>query len=243
MMELRSGLSLGALTTIAAVLQLITTRWGLSGALTGGLFCGIVVVAGARVLQAEIEPAFVPVLAAAVSSTAGLLLAVVGAEVQITRMTWLAPLIAAMLAAIPALVGALRRARCPLCHAQLHGLLAFACPRCHLKVCENCWQFERGRCKLCEANQVALFPQDLAWWQERFNRQAREGRCALCLRTADWEVAHWACDGCGHSQCRLCWDDNNGQCSCCGWTVQGLPEDVGEFVAAGPRPEKTHRRG
>jgi hypothetical protein len=241
-MRMRSHLLLGALAVLAAVVQLIATRWGIAGVLAGGLLCGITVVSGAHVLQMETEPMFAPVIAAVVASLAGLLLGVEGAGVRITGMAWVAPLIAAIPATIPVVIEATRGARCPLCHTRLHSLLAFVCPRCHLKVCENCWQFERGRCHLCEANQVALFPLDLAWWQERFKRQAREGRCALCMRTTDWEVAHWPCGGCGHSQCRLCWDDNNGQCSRCGWTMPGLPEDVREFVAAGLRPAKTDRR-
>jgi hypothetical protein len=239
---MRPHLLLGALAVLAAVVQLIAMHWGTGGALIGGLLCGITIAAGERALQSEAEPIFVPVLVAAAASAVGLLLGIAGTGVRIAGMAWFAPLIAAMPAAVPALAEAVRGARCPLCHTRLRGLLAFACPRCHLKVCENCWQFERGRCRICEANQVALLPLDLAWWQERFKRQAREGRCALCMRTADWEVAHWACGGCGHNQCRLCWDDNNGQCSRCGWIVPGLPEDVSEFAAAGARPEKTHRR-
>jgi hypothetical protein len=240
---MRSHLLLGALAVLAAVMQLIAaTQWGLAGALAGGLLCGIVVAAGARLLALEVERKLLIALAAAIASLLGLLLASAGAGLRVAPWAWLSPLVAVLPAALPAAAEALRGARCSLCHARLRGLLAFSCPRCHLHVCENCWQFERGRCRLCDTNQVALFPLDLPWWQERFKRQARDGRCALCLRTADWEVAHWACGGCGHNQCRLCWDDNNGQCSRCGWVVPGLPEDVREFVASGFRPGKVHRR-
>jgi hypothetical protein len=238
---MRSYLLLGALAVLTAVVQLIATPWGAVGDLAGGLLCGIAVIAGLRVLAIEREPTFVPPLVAAVGSSLGLLLGAAGTGTRISGMAWFAPLIATLPAAGPAMAEAVRSARCPLCHARLRGLLAFACPRCHLEACENCWQFERGRCRLCESNQVALFPLDLEWWQQRFKRQARNGRCSLCLRAADWEVAHWACGGCGNGQCRLCWDDNNGQCSRCGWIVPGLPEEVTEFVAAGSRPEKTDR--
>lgn len=242
MRETQSHILLGALALLAAVVQLMATRWGTGGTLIGGLLCGMAIVAGTRVLQPGGEPRWTLVPAAAAASAVGLLLASSGTGVAMTVAVWLAPLIAAIPAAVPATAEVVRGARCPLCHARLRRLLAFACPRCHLRVCENCWEFERGRCGLCETNQVALFPLDPAWWQDRFKLQARDGRCVLCLRATDWEVAHWACGGCGHHQCRLCWDDNNGQCGRCGWVAPGLPKEVSEFVAAGVRGEKAYRR-
>jgi len=241
-MEMRSPLMLAALAILSAVVELIAARWGAVGAVAGGLLCGLTVLAGARVLANDAVPLYELLLAGCGGSLLGLTLGAAGAGMRMIGLVWFAPLAAALPALVSALVEAVRGARCPLCSARLRGLLSFGCPRCRLEVCENCWQFERGRCRLCETNQVALFPLEPAWWQARFKRQARDGRCALCLRSADWEVAHWACGDCGHSQCRLCWDDNYGQCSRCGWIVPGLPQDVSEFAAAGPRPERMRRR-
>jgi hypothetical protein len=238
-MKMQSYLLLAALAVLGAVIELIAARWGVDGAVVGGFLCGLAVLAGARALEIDVERFYVMALAACAGSLLGLVLGVAGAGMRVTGLAWLAPLAAVLPAAVPALAKIVRVA---LCGMPLRGVLSFGCPRCHLEVCDNCWQFERGRCRLCEANQAALFPLELAWWHARFKQQAREGRCALCLRTADWDVAHWACRGCGHSQCRLCWDDNNGQCSRCGWIVPDLPPDVSEFAAAGQRPERMHRQ-
>jgi hypothetical protein len=150
------------------------------------------------------------------------------------HIIWIAPLLAALPTGMTALLTAMRGRRCQLCRAPLRRLLSFCCPRCHLVACENCWQFERDRCSLCEANQVSLFPIDISWWQQRFGAQVHGGRCTLCLRTADGRVAHWACVGCGHAQCRPCWDDNNGQCSRCGWTLPHRLPEVSTHAAAAP---------
>jgi hypothetical protein len=238
MTEMRRSILLTALAILAAVAQLAATQWGLIGGLAGGLLCGITVFIGMRLLNIETDHIFLPSLIAIAASTLGLALAFAGTGNAYPLAAWFAPLLAAMPSAVPAIAIALRGARCELCHARLRGLLSFSCPRCHLVSCENCWQFERGRCRLCETNQVALFPLDREWWQQHFGSQARAGKCALCLRTADWSVAHWACVGCGHTQCRLCWDDNNGQCSRCGWIIPGLPAELHEFVAFGRSSRK-----
>jgi hypothetical protein len=241
MTQLRIGILLAPLSILAAAAQLVATRWGLVGDLAGGLLCGLLVLAGMRVFALETEHLYLPPLAAAAASLLGLGFGIIGSGISYPHGAWAAPLFAALPPGILMLTIGLRGARCQLCHSRLRGLLFFSCPRCHLVACENCWQFERGRCTLCETNQVLLFPLDSAWWQEHFGLQARGGRCTLCLRTADWNVAQWACRGCGRSQCRACWDDNNGQCSRCGWTIPDLPAQVSEFIAAEvprERPDK-----
>lgn len=242
MTEMRNNLILATLAVLSAIIQLVATRWGLVGDLAGGLLCGITILISMRLLAIETNSLYIPPLVAVLASALGLAMAIVGAGIAHPPTIWLAPLLAGLPLAIFAIAAALRTARCEICHARLRGLLSFSCPRCHLVTCENCWQFERGRCSVCETNQVALFPLDHAWWQERFGAQAREGKCALCLRTADWSVAHWPCGSCGHTQCRLCWDDNNGQCSRCGWVVPGIATELSEFAAIGFRPEKLRRQ-
>ena len=238
MTRMRIGFLLLPLGILAAAVQLVSTRWGLAGALAGGFLCGILTIAGMRALALESENVYLPPLAAAASSVLGLLLGISAAGATYPHAAWTAPLLAALVPGALALRIALRSTRCQLCSTPLRRLLSFSCPRCQLTACENCWQFERGRCHLCDANQVALFPLEISWWQDRFGSQVRGGRCALCLRAADGRIAQWACGGCGHSQCRLCWDDSNGLCSRCGWAVPDIPSEVSAYIVAGRRPEK-----
>lgn len=164
-----------------------------------------------------------------------------GAEVATPQTAWMAPLLAALPTGMTALVTSMRGRRCQLCRTPVRRLLSFCCPRCHLIACENCWQFERDRCCLCEANQIPLFPIDVSWWQQCFGTQVHGGRCTLCLRGADGRVAQWACAGCGHGQCRSCWDDNNGKCSRCGWMISDLPPEVSGKVDTRAHPQITGR--
>lgn len=232
MTKLQTNVLLAALGVLAAAAQLIATRYGITGDLVGGLLCSVIILAGMRLLALETEHMYLPPLVAAVASLFGLGFGIAGSGVNYSPIVWLTPVLAALPSGVLALRISLRGAKCQLCLIRLRGLLSFSCPRCHLIACENCWQFERGRCSLCEANQVALFPFDLSWWQERFGSQTRGSRCAFCLSTADWNEAQWACRDCGHSQCSSCWDDNNGRCSRCGWTIPGLSAEVSEFVNA-----------
>lgn len=233
MTQMRNYVLLAALGILAATVQLVATRWGFAGDLVGGLLSGVLVLVGIRVLALEIEKTYLPPIVAAVASLSGIAFTMAGSDVTTPHIAWMAPLLAALPTGMTALINAMRGRRCQLCRTPLRRLLSFYCPRCHLVACENCWQFERDRCSLCEANQVPLFPIDISWWQQRFGAQVQGGRCALCLRAADGRVAHWACVGCGHTQCRSCWDDNNGQCSRCGWALPHLPPEVSTHAAAG----------
>ncbi|MCU1224435.1 MAG: hypothetical protein JWQ42_2528 [Edaphobacter sp.] len=241
MTRLRTNALLAALGIPAAAAQLVATRWGLAGNIVGGFLCGVLVLAGMRVLALEIENIYLPPLVAAVASLLGLVFGVAGSDVVYPPTAWIAPLLATLpLGAVT--LGIVRRGkRCQLCRVRLRGLLFFSCPRCQLVACENCWQFERDRCSLCEANQISLLPVDIPWWRQRFGSQVYGGRCALCLRNEDGRIAHWACAACGHGHCRSCWDDNNGQCSRCGWTVPDLGADTGVNAAIGARREKISR--
>jgi hypothetical protein len=239
--KLRNHVLLVALGILAATAQLVAMRWGLAGALIGGILCGVLVLTGMRVFALEIENIYLPSLVAAASALPGVAFAMTGSDIAGSRIVWVAPLLAALPTGMAALVTGLRGKKCQLCRTPLRGLLSFSCPRCHLVACENCWQFERDRCRLCEANQIPAFPVDISWWQQRFGAQAHGGRCALCLRSADGRVAQWACAGCGYSQCRPCWDDNNGQCSRCGWTIPDLPADGSMYDAAAARLDKISR--
>lgn len=232
MTQMRNYVLLAALGILAAIAQLVATRWGLVGDLAGALLSGLLVLVGTRVLVLEIEKFYLLPIVAAVASSCGLGFAIAGSDVATPHIAWMAPLLAALPAGMTALATGMRGRRCQLCRMPLRRLLSFSCPRCHLVICENCWQFERDRCRLCEANQIPLFPIDISWWQQCFGSQLHGGRCTLCFRAADGRVAQWACIGCGHGQCRSCWDDNNGQCSRCGWMIASSSE-ADTHIAAG----------
>lgn len=234
MTRMRHYVLLAALGILAAIAQLVPTRWGLVGDLAGGLLAGVLVLIGTRVLALEIEKTYLLPTVAAVASLSGVTFAMTASDVATPHLAWTAPLLAALPTGITALADGVRGRRCQLCRTPLRRLLSFSCPRCHLVACENCWQFERDRCCLCEANQIPLFPLDISWWQQRFGAQVRGGRCTLCLRAADGRVAQWACVGCGHAQCRPCWDENNGQCSRCGWILPHLPDEASAHGVAMP---------
>ncbi len=241
MTQLRTNIPLVALGILAATAQLVAARWGVIADLAGGCFCGVILLAGMRVLALETKRLYMPPIVAAAASLLGLALAETGSGVVYPPAVWTAPVFAALLSGAPALGIVTRGARCQHCRARLRHLLSFSCPRCHLIACENCWQFERDRCSLCDTNHVPLFPLDFSWWQEHFGSQVQIGRCVLCLRAPDWSVAHWACGSCGHGQCRSCWDDSNGQCSRCGWNIPDLPATVNEHVAVETSPSKLKR--
>lgn len=218
----RSIVFSAALCVLAAVAQVLAMQWGLIGDLAGGLLAGGISLTGMRMLALETKHLYLPLLVAVAASSLGIVLGLLGGGFSYSPAFWIAPLLAALPPAV-LLLDAIRRGEtCDICHAPVRRLLSFSCPRCHLVACENCWQFERNRCHLCETNQIPLFPLDFSWWQDRFGTQVHGSRCALCLRTADWSMAHWACGGCGHPHCRSCWDDNDGRCSRCGWTIPEL---------------------
>lgn len=235
MTRMRNCVLLAALGILAAIVQLVATRWGLASDLVGGFLSGVFVLMSIRVLAIEVEKKILPPIVASVASLSGLTIAMVGSDLAPSHIAWMAPLLAALPTSLIALTNA-RGRKCQLCRMPLRSLLSFSCSRCHLIACENCWQFERDRCRLCEVNQIPLFPIDISWWQDCFGFQVHDGRCALCLHVADGRVAQWACAGCGHGQCRLCWDDNNGQCSRCGWMIPHLPQKTSVHVAAEAHP-------
>src|SRR5579862_5139076 len=223
LMTARTFMLFAALSVLAAIEQLLAVRWGIFGASAGSLLCGGIVLIGWRAFAPEIDHDYLLPLFAVAASLLGLWSAIAGTAMSYTPLIWLLAVIAALPTGIHVLWIRMRASRCHLCHASLRRLLSFSCPRCALIACENCWEFERGRCHLCAANQVPLFPIDPAWWHKRFGRQVYDGKCALCLQAPESRVAHWACPACGHTQCRLCWDDNNGQCSRCAWSIASVP--------------------
>ncbi len=223
MTELRKHVLLISLGLLAAALQLVAIRWHVEGCFVGALLAGTLIYLGERILSLQVISIGLSPLVAGFASLLGLGSGLAGSETALPHVVWLAPVLAILPAGSPALFAAVRSDRCQICRKSVRLLLSFSCPRCHMLSCENCWEFEKDRCRLCETNQILLLPIEGEWWQERLGPQVRGGRCLLCLHLADGRVSQWACRACGHSHCRSCWDDLNGQCSRCRWTIPELP--------------------
>lgn len=224
---------LAALGLLAAIGQVVGLNWGPAGEVAGSVFAGTITLLGWRLFAPEFHKVYLLPIAAIAASLVGMLLGVAGSTLDPAQARWAIAFLAALPTGLPVLWLRVRGPRCHFCRHALRRILSFSCPRCDLIACEHCWDFDRGRCHLCAANQALLFPVDSAWWERRFGSQVYEGRCALCLRTPDWKVSHWACPSCGHTHCRSCWDDNNGQCSRCAWSFASTPANAAEYPAAG----------
>jgi hypothetical protein len=121
----------------------------------------------------------------------------------------------------------IRRKRCALCNRRLSlSAITFHCPRCALEVCEeSCWSFEHRRCQLCVEHRVPLLSAQKQWWDRALGPAALQGRCQVCM--ASFEQAELrSCGRCRRPQCRDCWDNLNGECARCSWTVPDLPESL-----------------
>jgi hypothetical protein len=216
---------------ITAMAQLIVSRWGLAPALMSAFGAGVIVEATRRLSGFSLQSPFAAPAISAAGSMVGLAMYLVGSDDHLNPALWTAPVVAAFPSACLAAVNALRSPRCQLCRQSTRRLLSFMCPRCQLLTCENCWIFETCRCRLCEENQIALFPQDAEWWGAQLGPQLHVGKCNLCLRSAKDVSVLRSCPNCHHGQCQMCWDHNNGCCGRCNWTMSGLPQQVMEHVA------------
>lgn len=145
-------------------------------------------------------------------------------------MIWWAPASAAAVAALWWIVSNGLGNLCHLCNRWLRrSVVAFECPRCGFQVCEQCWEFEHLRCRLCQQNLVPIFPSDGRWWDRCLGARVNYGRCQICLTTSD-QADLRSCGRCGRTQCRPCWDYANGQCSRCSWIVDDLPARLRPYM-------------
>ena len=227
-------ITLIAIGFVVATGQLVAAHGGLALTLVAGFAAGILVETGTRLFGLSFDRRkSLPAVLAGLASLVGLVIFVAGSTGDLEPAAWIAPLLAAVLPGMIALVESLRAARCRLCRRSAGRFLSFVCPRCHLLICEYCWGFESCRCRLCEENHIALFPQESEWWLEHLGAQIHVGKCSLCLQTGSTQVTLRACPQCRHTQCQQCWDDNNGRCSRCAWVMGGLPSEVMDHVALG----------
>ncbi|HEX3437320.1 MAG TPA: hypothetical protein VHT24_11180 [Pseudacidobacterium sp.] len=167
------------------------------------------------------------------SLTAALLaaLGVVVAIHQVSAEWWILPFVLFAVISGTSILSNMTKHRCALCHRRLgpHAI-TFGCPRCGLEVCDDsCWSFEHRRCRMCEENHVPILPSQSQWWDRYLGPRVQQGRCQLCMASPEQSDLR----GCGHChrpQCRDCWDQNNGECSRCGWVMPNLPEPLKTFA-------------
>jgi hypothetical protein len=158
--------------------------------------------------------------------------AIVQAGVSDSGWRWFAPAIAFAAAIVTATLRIRDRARCSLCNRRLKlQTVTFRCPRCSMLVCdERCWDFDHRRCVMCLENRVPVLPIQDSWWSRIAGPRATNGRCQVCLATAE-QADLRACGKCRRLQCRDCWDFTNGECTRCAATLSELPVSLREMVA------------
>lgn len=150
---------------------------------------------------------------------------------------WWAPAAAAGVAALWWFMSSGLGKRCHLCNRWLRrSVVSFECPRCEFVVCEQCWEFDHLRCRLCEQNHVPAFSPDGRWWDQHLGARVGYGRCQICLTTSD-QADLRSCGRCGRPQCRACWDSANGQCSRCHWIMDDLPMALRPYMLKTPNAE------
>lgn len=145
---------------------------------------------------------------------------------------WFCPVVALAGSSATAAVLLRSRARCNLCNRRLGTqAVVFHCPRCTMDVCdETCWSFEHRRCQLCLEQRVPVLSASEGWWTRVTGPRARHGRCQICLGSPE-KVDLRACPNCRRTQCRDCWDFNNGECSRCATPLPELPASLTMAVA------------
>jgi hypothetical protein len=169
-----------------------------------------------------------------VSLTAMLLLAlgILASIRTVSMLLWCMSIVLFAIASITYVFIKITRRRCKLCNQRLgpHAI-TFNCPRCGLEVCdEHCWKFEQRRCRMCEENHVPALPAQNQWWDRQLGPRILNGRCQICMASPE-QADLRNCGHCRRPQCRDCWDQANGECSRCGWTMPGLPQSL-KAVAA-----------
>ena len=220
------GLAIGA---FMAVVQLLSALISPEAAVGGGFAVGLLAVGVAKFFHAEFENRWAIVLVALLGSVAGVGLALAAGVSGPPWMLALAPPLAMVAAGALQLGKGGGGRRCGLCERRVSGP-RFDCPRCGLLVGEQCcWVHERLRCRLCEQNEVPVFPADGRWWDRNFGPRLDRGRCQITMEDAQTADLR-GCPRCGRPQSRMAWDLHNGECARCGWVVEDLPERLAPYM-------------
>jgi hypothetical protein len=151
---------------------------------------------------------------------------------HVSTSLWCTPIALFAITAIASSIIKATGRRCMLCRSRLRPhAITFNCPRCGFEVCdESCWSFDHRRCRMCEENHVPVLPAQSQWWIRQLGPKASHGRCQICMASPEQADLH-NCGHCRRPQCRDCWDQTNGECSRCGWTMPDLPQSL-KAVAA-----------
>jgi hypothetical protein len=196
-----------------------------------GLLIGVLGTFTARFFSLLERPAWLlPVLLGG-CSLFGLGIAFI--EHPLHPLAWLAIPLAMLASTVIIVLQTMSRRRCGLCNRRLSPTdLTFTCPRCALIVCdETCWSFEHRRCQLCVEHRVPLLSAQKQWWDRVLGPAANHGRCQVCMVSFEQsDLRH--CGRCRRLQCHDCWDNLNGECIRCGWTVPDLPESLRRIASS-----------
>lgn len=227
-MNARSIATLAAAVFVMTLGQFFGALGNIWIALTVALLLPLVTLGLGRFFEAEWG---VPVKAGAPAGSSALgILFLVMAQGNADILFWCCPFLALLVSGTMLWMQSRNARRCGLCNRTLSGKVALGCPRCGLEVCDQtCWDFDKLRCRLCVQNHVPVLPPDGRWWDQNFGPATQFGRCQLCQTTAQ-EAELRNCPNCGRPQCRDCWDDANGVCTRCNWTVRGLPETLQVYM-------------
>lgn len=213
------------------VLQLVAAMFHPIAAIACAVGIGCLSLVLVRYFRQEFEQWWSSVGLVTIASLFGVLTRYFGNPQTVSWVLWLAPVVACSTAEVLILGKGSRSRRCALCRKRTSAGGSFKCPRCSLRVCEDCWNFQSYRCRLCEQNKVPIFGSEAVWWNKQFDLPVPSGRCRLCLAPAA-ETELRACGGCGRLQCRGCWDYTNGRCAHCNWIVADLPPQLRQLHAA-----------
>jgi len=233
-MNQRIVLTFAACVFAAAVFQFFAGLGGAVFAAFAGLPAALLCWGLQRFFEVELENPWLAVAPPVVGCAVGVLILSLG--VKHDPVYWFAPVLAGVQMAL--IVWWLQRdaRRCSLCEARVAGVITFDCPRCHQSICENCWNHDKLRCRLCVQNAVPLFPDSKQWWDRNVGLTTKQGRCQVCQ--ADWEQAELrACRKCGRPQCLECWDDANGVCARCHGHASDLPAGLAQLM-----PEESKKK-
>lgn len=226
----RTALILGYVCLLA-FLQLLATLTGLPASLLCAFVIGSVGIFGIRFFHLGDLPAFVMPILLITASLLGTATAWMTGQVQST--SFFSVLLTIVACSVTMLLQTMHERRCLLCKRRLlPRALSFTCPRCGLSVCEeHCWTFEYRRCQLCVEQRVSLLPVANDWWNRALGPVATYGRCQVCMTSTETcSVRH--CGQCRRLQCHDCWDNLNGECVRCGWTMPNLPDSLKFIVTA-----------
>lgn len=214
------------LLTVVQLLTALVSPWAAIG---GGVLVAILLPLFLRFFSVELDNLWGAPLVALLASAAGVLAAAIANSGPDSVYLAFAPPAAMLVTAAWAVMKGGGR-RCGLCDRGLKGV-AFECPRCGLSVGEQCcWVHQRLRCRLCEQNQVPVFPADKRWWDQNFGPRVQQGQCQVTLETAD-QVDLRGCPRCARLQSVEAWDLSNGECARCNWVVEDIPDRLRPYVA------------